>query len=706
MSKASALPKELEFIALINLDRAEEYRSAWWLKSPFPNNSWELDFGLGSKFQIDFRVQLEDNSWLTDPQHHQLLELFKCWLCVQTHFDSTGQVTLTNIACYHRVSRTFRLIDYFLLNTAYFKLASYGLAIVTDTDIRRFFSDLATSSSTAESIYRWHDRLTAYLKDGISKLNESEVQAILKEKPALGEIEVDICDRSLELNDQELIRARAFLWSKGFYKKACANVDYRYGPRSKQISDAVYANTLWGKIQAKPIPEELHFHQIDRYYREYSSVPVRTALEDKLSLATLSAWKQTLRSMGLLSELELPVPLEALNLTDEIALHDCLPLKPSGRFRTLPQSLVFTSLKQAIEFSLEYGEDLITSYLNIATAAKASDKSIWDYCAQNGIKPLLTEKLRRQGVRTLHLGFEMSFSESNPNKPGSIRPPSSEYFRRMRANEGFFELLHVLYGAIEVSVGTLSARRQGELIDLKTAQCLDQSRQYLVFENRKSGFDGMRQKEVRPIPEICASQIGMLERLQIELVERGIIGETTQLFARPKVPSYLPSSVSHSYYNAALDMFCDYFELALDEKGRRYYIRQHQLRRFFAMLFFWGRSFGGIETLQWYLGHTDMEHLYHYITESTSGAVLNGAKAAYGAEALRREPAETGGLAQLARKHFNVEKFSLLDSEELEEYVFFLLESGTVTIEPHFFQTPEGKEFKVMVKITGEINEN
>ena len=44
------------------------------------------------------------------------------------------------------------------------------------------------------------------------------------------------------------------------------------------------------------------------------------------------------------------------------------------------------------------------------------------------------------------------------------------------------------------------------------------------------------------------------------------------------------------------------------------------------MCFFWGSGFGSLDTLRWFMGHTNIEHVYHYITESTSGEVLRNVK--------------------------------------------------------------------------------
>lgn len=138
----------------------------------------------------------------------------------------------------------------------------------------------------------------------------------------------------------------------------------------------------------------------------------------------------------------------------------------------------------------------------------------------------------------------------------------------------------------------------------------------------------------------------------------------------------------------------------MNRNGQRYYIRQHQLRRFSAMLFFWGSSFGGMETLRWFLGHTDAEHLYHYITESTTGEVLRSVKAHYAVERTKSNADEAEALADLLEQRFGTRNFSVLEDEELEEYIEDLMDDGQIEIEPEFFETPEGKSYRVLIKTT------
>ncbi|KPY23116.1 Site-specific recombinase, phage integrase family domain-containing protein [Pseudomonas coronafaciens pv. porri] len=163
----------------------------------------------------------------------------------------------------------------------------------------------------------------------------------------------------------------------------------------------------------------------------------------------------------------------------------------------------------------------------------------------------------------------------------------------------------------------------------------------------------------------------------------------------------LPKANAYNY-NQNLDFFCDYFETETNEEGKRYYIRQHQLRRFFAMLFFYSSSFGGMETLQWMLGHTDVQHVWHYITEAMDGATLAGAKVQYVAEGLHSGDIESyESLAALVTARYGTENFTLADTNELEDYLADLMEEGAITIEPEFFEDGDGQRFKVIAKVIG-----
>src|SRR5258707_8276573 len=137
----------------------------------------------------------------------------------------------------------------------------------------------------------------------------------------------------------------------------------------------------------------------------------------------------------------------------------------------------------------------------------------------NDVTQMQTPKVADMGVRSWTIESPASGSGIWTEAPGVLS--GQEYYQRLRANVGLYELLRVLYGSVQIVIGTLLARRQGELIDLVAFRCLDDSRTDLVFYKRKSGVMGLREKLSRPIPPVAVELIGVIERLQKGLMERG-----------------------------------------------------------------------------------------------------------------------------------------------------------------------------------------
>lgn len=685
---------DLHFLNRIIGDRQEQYRNADWLRSPFKANAWECHFSEEHRLSVSFEVRLPDGELLTDHRHHDLLETFKCWLCIQTHFDSTGGRILNPKTAKDRVSRTLFVIDYILLNAQRFQLAEYGMSALTENDFRGILLALSSSSSISTSLYEWPTRLTEFLREKIQHLSKQEVEHLLRERPALERHIPPQEQRLLTLTDNEIILSRVWLWYNGYYIFSTRH-GYRFTPSSDRIAALLYANTLRGGT-SKKAPEELQIEPLERYRREFKSAPVRSNEVDQLSEQRLSVYCGDIRRLGLLAETRLPIPLNSLRTVTPMALRQALNLKTTGRFQTLPQKVVFSALRNAIEFALEYGKDLIQSYLSLAKRAASNKESCMAYANSNSIDELLTQKIKVLGVRNWTIDTpENNFIDNQ------ARLPTTKYFARLRTNPGLWELLRVLFGAIQICVGVLMARRNGELRDLVAGLCLDSSETRLLFKNRKSGVIDLRETEARPIPKVAVKLIQQLEKLQDGLLDCGVLKKRTYLFCFPgQTTNTLISEPNQTRLSESIDFFCDYFETPLNKKGERYYIRQHQLRRFFAMLFFWGRSFGGMDTLRWFLGHTDVEHLYHYITESTPGEVLRSVKAHYGGELIKNDPHEATQLADLIEAHFGTREFSILDSEELDEYIEDLMIERRVEIEPEFFETPDGKTFRIAIRVT------
>lgn len=688
-----------EIINWLTSASTESYQCPHWLISNFSEPLWNVVLTKRPSL-INWNVRLDDGSLLTAPKNKTLLEIFKYWLCIQGHPDFNGGSMLARNTIAKSVGKAARLIDYFLIRADHFQLGRYGLSLVTASDIKGLYSTLASSNETDDSIYEVEFRLRRYLRAKSAMLTDFQVQQCIAEQPLIAALSVPHYDRVLFPDDHDLIRVRSHLYREGHYGRT--HHEFRQFSSFSDLLRNVYPDAIWPTRSIKFRPEELWLTPFECYFRERKGVPVACYSNEQMSWKTLTYWDQVIRSLGSLARIKLAVPTDALVEADNLVHIKNLGLPSPSRFRNLPSEWCISALRKSIEFTLRYGDELLKSYINVALAAYRKRVTLVSLTQKHDIARFLTPTVLQMGVKVWDVGSDT----------GIIRPPLSlksdyetqsteEYFDQLRANRGLFELIRVLFGAIQFCVGLLSARRISELLTLMPGETLDRTRKHLVFYNMKSGFDGMRARIARPIPPIVEHMIGMLENFQHELHKWGLLKSMKPVFAQPSRFSFEFTESTRGYI-AALDLFSDYFHAPLDSSGRRHYVRPHQLRRAFAMFFFWHKSYAGLGTLTWFFGHSDPEQIYRYVTESTPGETLSWVKANYGAQLLLEDPLSAAALSDLVEEHFGTRKFSVLDFSELEQYIHQLLEDATISIEPHFFKSSDGTDYQVLAHVKGK----
>jgi len=682
--------------------RELEYRQAPWLKSDFSAPLWRCVFGDTTQYTIDFRVRVNSKHLLTSSLHSSLLETLKCWLIAQTHPDTNNGVALGAGASNYRVYQTLHLIDYLLINADRLRIDRYGLEGLSQNDMYGLLLDLCKSNRTVYSVYQWPHMLSSFLLGKLNVNDKAHLDGILKANAWIADDIPDSDERQLTLTESQLAYARVWLWENGYYRpgnpSATNTQNYRYCLETGMLSREIYADTLRGQFQ-KPQILELNLVPTNRYKAEFRASPVTNIHDKRLSEKLFAQYLRSLNSLGQLAEIGLPVPITALDAIADRGFQATIGTKSIGRFKTLPIDAVFYALRQSIEFILCHGEAVVDATAEVLREVQAQHYEMEVEADVLHVDDIAKKHCSQLGVRYWSLTLQLHLREGNPNRHPDRKPGRENFYSRFRRNEGLWELILVLYGAVQVCVGALMARRQQELRKLIAGKALDKTGRHLIFRNGKSGVLDIRKSEARPIPEIGAKAIGLLERLQDKLLEYGVIHERTNVFSYPKQRGIGLVVSNSTTYGRCFDAFCDYIESQLDSEERRYYIRQHQLRRFFAMLFFWGNSFGGMDTLRWFLGHTDIEHLYHYITESTSGEVLSSVKAQFAVERLQQEKSDSEALRHYLQERFGTAKFSVLDAEELDEYVEELILEGRVTVEPEFFTGSDNKNYRILIKV-------
>ncbi|AZP70641.1 site-specific integrase [Pseudomonas poae] len=685
-----SLPPELDFLEAFFVDPDEAARSAEWLLSDFDADVWKYSFAFKEPKYIYWDVELNDGSRLIDKKNKELLDGFKYFLTGSTQANTAPGLKLQWAS---GLARAVHIVDFLLLNAEQFKLAQYGLAGLGRDKLKVILSEIGSSKDTAESIYGWSKRMSLYGLQLALETSQTEIAHAITLWPELAIITPEqIDENTLDIPLELIPKVRAALYLEGLYR---GSRDKGNVPNSVRLSNEIYTNTIRGRFEQKPIIKMLAVQTGDDFVREYPPIPVATGARDKMGDINFSEYRRTLYGLGGLHDVGLPAP----SIEDLVSAKDfSIDTASGGRFRSLPSQVVFGAVRNSIEFYLKHGSKIVDGFCRTVMYCKKENIPLSKLTDQQ-FQKVVGEDLISVGVEKL--GISRRAVETP--YASELKGTKSEYFTKLRSNHGLIEMVKVLIGCTQVVTGALMGRRIGELMDLHADDCLDVSEQWLVFVNRKSTSNlfGTRQVEVRPIEPIAMRMIKNLVRMQKILKRVGFISELQGLFASPSSKGNAAfSKVSVYGFNQNLDLFCDYFETQTNEGGRRYYIRQHQLRRFFAMLFFYSRSFGGLETLQWMLGHTDVRHVWHYLTESMDGATLRGAKAQFVAEALHSGDVDSfENLAALLKARYGTEDFTIVDTEELEDYLSDLMEEGAVEIEPEFIEDDEGLRFKVVAHV-------
>lgn len=693
------LPPDISFLNSYLVHPKDAFRKARWLLSDFDESVWLYSLDFKKPKKINWAVKLSDGILLTSAANKSLLDGLKYFLIVSTRnqADYSSETNAMQGQQRKRFAIAGQLIDLLLLNSDRYQLAKYGLGGLTLGNLKEILETVASDTVVSESIYNWSTKLRSFCLDLLNRTDPQLVDSILASNPAIatnsyGDDEDDENGKGLGVSPIIAPRIRAALYANKLYIR---NQNHGWAPDSIAISKIVYSECLWGGAQAKPTFSILCYRdEYSPFDREYDGVRVTTGQRGRLPPHMYTDFRTTLYNLGVLHEIGLPAPaIEDLIAAEKYEVE----LASQGKHRTLPSPMIFKCLRQAIEFHLSIGTEIVNGFCRLVLHCRKHSISAANLQEEELVK-IIGEKLYNLGVREYGLSAHVVAGKRRLNKGEKAR-----YYNWLRNNRGLTELLRIYIGSVQFAVGIMMARRVTELCNIMADTCLDDTEQWLIFSNAKStrNLFGIRRRIARPIEPITVDMIKNLIRMQKTLVRIGYLNKTMTLFASPHLKG-LPEFVESdkTTYNRNLNFFCDYFETPINDLNQRYYVRQHQLRRFFAMLFFYCGSFGTLDTLQWMLGHNDPSHVWHYITESTDGVVLQGAKAHYVAEMIHQGGAEDfHDLSELLKSRYGSSDFCLIDTNDLEDRIQELMSEGTVEIEPEFFTDETGKHFHVVAKL-------
>ena len=677
-----------EFLEEFALDTGPSFTKAPWLLCAFEKNVWWIQTTQQKPISIDWNVHLWNYTLLTDPVNDVLLKSLK-HLLIMAIEGMTGEFsTLSADSKNHRLKCALRAIDYLLIHAQSLRIVELGLGALDGDDLKFILNQIASSSNSEDTIYDWQHRCHTFFNQQLDLLTEDEAAEIFAKYPTMQDVSEDqLDDNTLDFPATSIPKLRAALWKAGLYYR---NNQYGLSVNTKKLSNELYTDTLRGKNTQKSTFYILSFFPNEPIHkREYPAMLVTSGKADNLQDTFYFYYRYFFVCMAALETLSLPTPGGVETIKKYMP-----PVAEAGRFRSVPSETLLALFRKSIEFHIEHGRKILDGFVKIAAYSKSNGIPMHQL-SEDLIRTIIGHELVSFGVQKLGL------SSLDPSKLFETRKGNRDtYYKHLRQNHGLLELVHVYIGCVQLIVGMIMARRVDELTTLKAEKCLDKSLSWLIFEVAKTTRHalGMRQRASRPIDAIAVEMIEELRRFQTELKCVGVIGDLGDLFAAPYLIGHSGlNQASRHQYNRCLDFTCDYFETTITPEGKRYYVRQHQLRRFFAIMFFYTNTFGNLDTLRWMLGHRDIEHVWRYLQECLSTREISGAGVRFFAEAAKKERLENyQSLRELLEAQFGTSRFALVDEQDIEDYLNAMIEEGKASIEPHFFKDHNGVSMRVM----------
>jgi hypothetical protein len=688
----------LSFLTQAARDPKEILRKVWWLLSDFDAPVWSVSLKHKTPDTIDWGVTLDDQSLLTDEKNKKLLTSLKYYLAASTENFARKTNRANNSAASQRqnFNAAIHVIDSILMNAQQFELARYGLAGMNENNLKQLLSDYAASNSIAESVYKFPTKASEFCLQLTLDTPNDIIENILQTNPSLLDISESILEESkFEFPTNLIPSIRAAMLHHGYY---IGHNAAGYTVNTARIAEKIYPNTLRKQVIKSRIHILSFYPEEPAYRRELPAVPVRSTASDGITLGVYSKFRQKLCSLGILHALHLDAPPHADLLAIEQFTVDLVPVQ---RYRLVPSEVIFQQLKNCIEFHFKYGRLILDGYCKLARHCVLSGLNM-DVLPIKQFQNIIGPELTSIGVNQLGLACRNRSGIDGTGKRARKLKKMS-FYTNLRSNKGLLELISVYIGCVQFVVGVLMARRSVELIELPALKCLDKTMEWLIIDLAKTsqGLWGLRDKQARPIDKLGVQMIRELQRVQRYLKKIGFIDQYTTLFASPNhLNGMIIPPASIFSFSRNLDLLCDYFETSTNKAGQRYYIRQHQLRRFFALMFFHFFDGARINGLRWHLGHADIAHVWHYISQVVDGESLRGAKAQYVVEKIMRGKQKNyTELAKFFEEYYGITDFTLIDDVQADKYIQDLLKNGNITVEPKVLIDEKGSKMEVIVKI-------
>lgn len=629
--------------------------SSWkadWLLNEFASNRWEVKTADSVKLKsgkwsntakIYFTDTLPNGQKLSDDSYKDIRETLKkiLYLSRQGYLlgvEVRGGET-TRSKQLQSLCNSLKMVIKWMINNGH-KPELTGFRSLSSSDIYDFSKDCLGGAQQADGTV---DTIRTFLTDA---RHQGKLTNYLKD----GRLDIRKITSKLELIDND----------------------------GRALSLSYYSLSALNSFETKPLPQWLFSTRSNKTeYLAATAQRFRDAIQQPPSKSLLSGYLKGFKAIGYFSTLL--SELKGLDWASDFSPEEIgtkLGFSDKGKTRTIPIKTALEYLDNAIFWIVEIAPSLIT-------LKEDCDNQLLEILSSNNSR-------KDQVVHRVELDIPKSLSDSLATKGLALtrynQNPTKTPYAEVRENLSVEEAVECVVAAAYILIGTFSCKRISEVLSL-TRNCdrpaLDGGTE-LVFGLRKASPSEALSLIGRPVPDLVRKTVDVLNDLRPP-------NTLSQTETPEHDPLFLSSYNTNRSNRAAnqmssdtlyrlLEKFADIVQITPTD-NRRWYIRTHELRRFFAITYFWHDRFSNLPALTWFMGHTDPNMTMRYVTEVISGLELPEEEARFIVQSMKDNRNITnidnlGSLLSMAAIKFDTDDLSIIDQHRLENYFKELFSKG------------------------------
>ncbi len=606
-NRITALIKQAEMRSRLH-KKNYDYKADWLVNGEIGSSEWLITIpGRAELSRIDFCQPMPDGTFLTEECNFRLLRTVQKWLFHCRIGDITGKAASpTRWSTYFHF--TMNLSAWIILHKTTYNPSQYGFMQLRSDAVKTIAEGLSIGGWAEVLLFK--ERFIAHL---CGTLNCPDLQ-LDKDFDAYN-LPEDLIKQSINYFEENNLYVTSGKDSE--YEKGLLSREYLSRILGRPALSFNSHNFRLFIRQFEPLLQHDDLLQIGILQRRHHSQNTKTIAEVASRGISAPYFEDLITTLQQFfgNHDRLPNDIPEIEISKKkLTLQHASNLKSPGHTKLIPFDIGFQCLNQAAMWITIYGEAFVSS-LEYYIPRFNEINFKYPPCNQSRKKHELFEQNKHlwmtkeaEGLPPQRLVDALNITALQSRAKFNLPPGEASYMMAMEA----------FYGAAAIIIGMLKPIRNAELCKLKR-DCLHHDKSmggaFIKHETGKTGDLGFNASIERPIPYLAAHAIQLLQVLgsSLQCIWGDESDHADDLFYMPSKGFNQARCKNNKWkLNICTNMFCDLIKIPLDKLGRRWYVRVHEMRKFFLLLVNRHEGDSSKELLRYAAGHAHAEHINSY----------------------------------------------------------------------------------------------